>query len=131
MGAHLAEPDRLVFATMGDGRDMFANPTLCYQVCEALTLPVITLVLNNEEWGAVRRSVSGLYKGGLASKSNDVPLAHRPSPDFCKTAEASRAYTETVIDGADLPAALSRVIDVATTEKRQVLLNIAIAREDA
>ncbi len=129
LGAQLADPDRLVFATMGDGSYMFANPTACHQVCEALELPVITLVLNNEEWGAVRKSVSGLYKGGLASKSNDVPLTSlAPSPDFTKTAEASRAYTETVTDGADLPAALDRAISVSKFEKRQVLINIMIER---
>lgn len=129
MGAQLADPDRLVFATIGDGSYMFANPTACHQVCEALGLPVIALVLNNEEWGAVRHSVEGLYKGGLASRSNDVPLTSlRPSPDFTLTAQASRAYTETVTDGKDLPAALERAIQVAKTERRQVLLNIAIAR---
>jgi acetolactate synthase-1/2/3 large subunit len=85
--------------------------------------------LNNEEWGAVRHSVEGLYKGGRASTSNDVPLTSlRPSPDFTLTAQASRAYTETVTTGSDLPAALDRAITVATTERRQVLLNIAIAR---
>ncbi len=129
IGAKLACPDRLVFATVGDGSYMFANPTACHQVCEALELPVVTLVLNNEEWAAVRHSVEGLYTGGLASRSNDVPLTSlRPSPDFCKTAEASRAYTETVVDGEELPAALDRVIRVATEEKRQCLLNIAIER---
>ncbi len=129
LGAQLADRDRLVFATMGDGSYMFANPTACHQVAEALELPVITLVLNNEEWGAVRHSVEGLYKGGGASKSNEVPLTSlRPSPDFTKTAEASRAYTETVTDGADLPAAMDRAIKIALQEKRQVLLNIAIAR---
>ncbi len=132
IGAQLADPDRLIFATMGDGSYMFANPTACHQICEALGLPVITLVLNNEEWGAVRHSVSGLYKGGLASKSNDVPLTSlRPSPDFTKTAEASRAYTQTVLDGASLPDALEKAIEVATQEKRQVLLNISIEREDS
>ena len=129
LGGQLADPERLVFATMGDGSYMFANPTACHQVAEALGLPVITLVLNNEEWGAVRHSVEGLYKGGRAAKSNDVPLTSlRPSPDFTKTAEASRAYTETITRGEDLPAALDRAIKVATEEKRQVLFNIAIAR---
>ncbi|TYC53015.1 thiamine pyrophosphate-requiring protein [Rhodobacterales bacterium] len=129
MGAQLAEPDRLVFATMGDGSYMFANPTSCHLVAEALGLPVIVLVLNNEEWGAVRHSVIGTYKDGLAQQANDVPLTSlRPSPDFTKTAEASRAYTETVTDGDALPAALERAIKVATEEKRQVLLNIAIER---
>jgi len=129
LGAQLADRDRLVFATMGDGSYMFANPTACHQVAEAMELPVITLVLNNGEWGAVRHSVEGLYKGGRASKSNDVPLTSlRPSPDFTLTAEASRAYTEMVTDGEDLPGALDRAIRVATEERRHVLLNIAIER---
>ncbi len=129
LGAQLAAPNRLVFATMGDGSYMFANPTVCHQVAEALALPLITLVLNNGEWGAVRQSVTGLYPDGLAAQSNEVPLTSlKPSPDFTLTAQASRAYTETITEGAALPAALDRAIAVATNEGRQVLLNIAIAR---
>ena len=98
-------------------------------MAEGLGLPVVTLVLNNQEWGAVRDSVEGLYRSGRAVRSNDVPLTSlHPSPDFAKTAEASRAYTETVTEGEELPAALDRAIRVATEEKSQVLLNIAIAR---
>jgi acetolactate synthase I/II/III large subunit len=129
IGAQMADPDRLIFATMGDGSYMFANPTACHLVAEAHELPVIILVLNNEEWGAVRHSVEGLYPDGAARAANEVPLTSlRPSPDFTQTASASRAYTETVIDGADLPAALDRAVSVAINERRQVLLNIAIAR---
>lgn len=127
LGAQLADRERLIFATMGDGSYMFANPTVCHQVAEAMELPVIVLVLNNEEWGAVRGSVEELYSDGNAVKSNQVPLTSlKPSPDFTRTAEASRAYTETVTQGGDLPAALDRAIRVATEENRQVLLNIAI-----
>lgn len=127
LGAQLADPDRLVFATIGDGSYMFANPTACHLVAEAHQLPVIVLVLNNEEWGAVRASVHGLYPHGSATAANEVPMTSlRPSPDFALTAQASRAYTETVTNGADLPAALDRAIAVATGERRQVLLNIAI-----
>ena len=130
LGAQLAEPDRLVFATMGDGSYMFANPTACHLVAEAHQLPVIVIVLNNEEWGAVRASVEGLYPQGDAVAANDVPMTGlRPSPDFTLTAQASRAYTETVTRGQDLPAALDRAIAVATTQRRQVLLNVAIARD--
>ena len=77
----------------------------------------------------MRRSVKGLYQNGAVSRSNDVLLTSlRPSPDFCQTASASRAYAETVKDGKDLPAALDRAIKVAQNEKRQVLLNVLIAR---
>ena len=128
LGAQLADRDRLIFATMGDGSYMFANPVACHQVAEALDLPVITMVLNNEEWGAVRHSVEGLYPDGLARRTNDVPLTSlRPSPDFAMVAQASRAHTEMVTDGNELPAALDRAISIATNEKTQVLLNIAIA----
>ena len=127
LGGQLADPDRLIFATMGDGSYMFANPTACHQVAEAQGLPVIVMVLNNGEWGAVRHSVLGLYPEGEAAQANFVPLTSlRPSPDFTKTAEASRAWTATVTQGADLPAVLDEAIRVATVERRQVLLNIAI-----
>ncbi|MFV0383065.1 thiamine pyrophosphate-requiring protein [Paracoccus sp. (in: a-proteobacteria)] len=132
LGAQLAEPDRLVFATMGDGSYMFSNPTVCHQIAEAMGLPVIVLVLNNQEWGAVRASVQGLYPDGLAARANEVPLtALQPSPDFTLTAQASRAHAETVSEGAALPAALDRAIRIATTERRHVLLNIAIERSAA
>ncbi len=127
MGAQLADPGRLIFATMGDGSYMFANPTACHLVAEAHALPVITLVLNNGEWGAVRQSVLGLYPGGEADRANAVPLTSlQPSPDFTLTAAASRAHVETVTDGAELLDALKRAIRVATDERRQVLLNIAV-----
>jgi acetolactate synthase I/II/III large subunit len=39
LGAQLAEPGRLVVAAMGDGSYMFANPTVCHQIAEALGAP--------------------------------------------------------------------------------------------
>jgi acetolactate synthase-1/2/3 large subunit len=79
--------------------------------------------------GGGGQSVTGLYPDGLAAQSNEVPLTSlKPSPDFTLTAQASRAYTETITEGAALPAALDRAIAIATNEGRQVLLNIAIAR---
>ena len=92
LGAQLAAPDRLIVATMGDGSYMFANPTVCHQIAEALELPVVVLVLNNREWGAVRHSVTGMYPDGYAAKANEVPLTGlTPSPDFTLTARASRS----------------------------------------
>jgi acetolactate synthase-1/2/3 large subunit len=132
LGIQLAEPDTLVFATVGDGSYMFANPTACHQIAEALDLPVITCVLNNEEWGAVRHSVTGMYPNGYAAGANSMPLtALKPSPDFTLTAAASRAHVERIEDGNDLPDALDRAIKVATIERRQVLLDIRIDGEQA
>ncbi|WP_298946389.1 thiamine pyrophosphate-dependent enzyme [uncultured Paracoccus sp.] len=49
MGAQLADPDRRCIATLGDGSYIFVNPTACHQVAEALGLPVLVIVLDNDE----------------------------------------------------------------------------------
>lgn len=127
MGIKLADPERLVVATMGDGSYMFANPVACHQVAEANGIAVLTVVLNNSGYGAVRHSVLDLYPSGYASKGDVVALtALSPSPDFAKVAEASRAHSETVVDAGDLAAALERAIRVVTVERRQALLDVRI-----
>lgn len=127
LGAQLADPGRVCVATMGDGSYMFANPTVCHQIAEALSLPVLILILNNEEWGAVRASVGGLYPNGYACKANLMPLtALKPSPDFTSTAAASRAWTRKVTHANDLPQALKDALSVVQNEKRQALLDISI-----
>lgn len=127
MGAQLAEPDRICVATMGDGSYMFANPTVCHQIAEALELPILIMVLNNEEWGAVRASVGGVYPEGYAVKSNKMPLTSlQPSPDFTQTAAASRAWTATVTDPDDLPGVIEKALQVVQEERRTVLLNVKV-----
>jgi acetolactate synthase-1/2/3 large subunit len=128
MGIKLAEPDRLVVATMGDGSYMFANPVACHHVAEAHDIPVLTVVLNNAGYGAVRDSTLDLYPTGYAAKTDEMPLTGlSPTPDFAQVARACRAHAETVTDGADLPAALARAIHVVTVEHRQALLDVHVA----
>ncbi|MFK5978487.1 MAG: thiamine pyrophosphate-dependent enzyme [Rhizobiaceae bacterium] len=87
----------------------------------------LVITLNNEEWGAVRASVSGVYPKGYATKSNDMPLTSlKPSPDFTMTAKASRAWTKEVISAEEVPGAINEAIKIVQTEKRCALLNIKI-----
>ena len=128
LGIQLADRKRLVVATMGDGSYMFANPTACHLIAEAHELPVLVLILNNTEWGAVRRAVNAMYPGGAATRANRMPLTSlTPSPDFCQVAAASRAHAERVEKGADLPAALARAIRHIETTGTQALIDVAIA----
>jgi len=128
LGMQLAEPDRLIVATMGDGSYMFSNPVACHQIAEALELPLLLLVLNNSEWGAVRRSVLDVYPQGYASRSNDMPLVSlRPTPDFTKVAQASRAFAIRVEKGSELPAALNAAIEHINRERTHALIDIRIS----
>jgi acetolactate synthase I/II/III large subunit len=128
LGAKLADRERFVVATMGDGSYMFANPVACHQVAEAHEIPILVLVLNNAEWGAVKASVTNTYPDGYAARSNNMPLVGlAPSPDFAKVAEASRAWSRKVTREEDLIDALNAAIDAIENEGRLALLDIQIS----
>jgi len=125
IGLKLANPDRRVIAVVGDGSYMFGNPTPAHFVCEALGLPILTIIVNNAMWGAVRRATLSMYPNGAASRSNDAPLTHlKPSPRFEHVVEASGGFSECVKNAADLPAALERALHAVDVEKRQAVLNV-------
>jgi acetolactate synthase-1/2/3 large subunit len=129
LGMQLADRDRLIVATMGDGSYMFANPVACHQIAESLRLPVLVIVLNNLEWGAVRQSVSGLYPDGFAVRANEMPLTSlAPSPDFVKVAEASRAWAARVEDGNEVLPTLKRAIAHIRSERSLALVEVRVAR---
>jgi acetolactate synthase-1/2/3 large subunit len=124
----LAQPDRLIIPTMGDGSYMFANPVACHQIAESLGLPVLVLVLNNHEWGAVRKAVLGTYPDGYAARMNQMPLVSLdPTPDFAQVAAASRAWSMRVEKPGDLPGTLAAAIEHVRTKRTQALVEIRVA----
>ena len=126
LGMKLADPDRLVVATMGDGSYLFANPVAAHHVAEVHGIAVLTVILNNAGYGAVQQSVTGLYPTGYAAKADVVPLTSlSPSPEFRLVAESCRAWAETVTRPDDLAGALSRAIE-QVDEGRQAVLDVHI-----
>ncbi|NGN41147.1 thiamine pyrophosphate-requiring protein [Mesorhizobium sp. CGMCC 1.15528] len=127
LGMQLADRERLVIATMGDGSYIFSNPVACHQIAEALELPLLVIIVNNAEWGAVRQSVLGIYPDGHAARTNRMPLTGlSPIPDFTKVAAASRAWARTVTDGAVLEEALSDAIRHIETHRTLALLDVHV-----
>jgi acetolactate synthase-1/2/3 large subunit len=122
MGMKLAEPDRLVVATMGDGSYMFANPVAAHHTCEAYDIAVLTVIVNNHRYGAVSDSVTGMYPTGYAAKADAVPLTElSPSPDFRLVAESCRAWAETVTEPSELRAAIERAVTQVEAGRQAVL----------
>ena len=122
LGMKLADPDRLVVATMGDGSYLFANPVAAHHVAEAHGIAVLTVILNNAGYGAVQQSVTGLYPTGYAAKADVMPLTSlSPSPEFRLVAESCRAWAETVTRPDDLAGALSRAIEQVDAGRQAVL----------
>uniref|UniRef100_UPI00351A7D38 hypothetical protein n=1 Tax=uncultured Paracoccus sp. TaxID=189685 RepID=UPI00351A7D38 len=68
------------------------------------------------------------YPEGAAARANVMPLTSLgPSPDFCETAAASRAFTARVEQPEQLRPALDAAIRAARTEGRAALRNVLIA----
>ncbi|MEM8586623.1 MAG: thiamine pyrophosphate-requiring protein [Pseudomonadota bacterium] len=128
LGIQLADRERIVVASVGDGSYLFANPAVCHQIAEALNLPVLVLVLNNAEWRAVRDSVLDIYPDGHAARANQMPLtALSPLPEFVQIAQASRAWARRVEGGADLPSVLAEAIMHIRTSGTQALVEVMLS----
>ncbi|MGH8219448.1 MAG: thiamine pyrophosphate-requiring protein [Steroidobacteraceae bacterium] len=124
--ANEAQDARVVIAAVGDGSYVFANPAACHQAAAALQLPVLTVVCNNRQWGAVEWAARGVYPDGEAARGGTpVPLSSlEPAPAFEKYVEASGGHGERVTDPQELPGALERALTVVRRERRQALLNV-------
>jgi acetolactate synthase I/II/III large subunit len=125
LGIKAAVGDKLVIVTCGDGAYMFGNPVSAHYVSAAEKLPILTVVFNNQMWGAVKRNTREVYPEGFASKSNREPLTYfDPALKFEKAVEVAGGHGEQVTDPAALPKAIERALKVITDEKRQALLNV-------
>ena len=124
LGIKAASPKDLVICTVGDGAYMFGNPVPAHYVGYAEKLPILTVIFNNQMWGAVKRNTREVYPDGYAAKSNREPLTYfETGMRFEKAVEIVGGYGECVEDSAELPKALGRALD-AIGEGRQAVLNV-------
>ena len=124
LGVKLATPERQVISILGDGSYIFSNPVAVHHASTMHKLPVLTIVINNAMWGAVRRATLGMYPDGEASRSNKPPFIDLDDlPAFETICEASGGYGERVEDPKELPAAMRRALK-AVDGGRQALLNV-------
>jgi len=125
LGAQLADRGRQVVACVGDGSYMFANPVACHQVAQALELPLLTIVMNNGLWNAVRRSTLHMYPDGASAKGR-MPLTEiGAGTNYAMIAEAHGAFALRVTDPEELPGALRAAL-AETAKGRQALLELRV-----
>lgn len=130
LGVQLADRDRLVACVVGDGSHLFANPVVCHQVAMANDLPVLTVVLNNSGWDAVRLSALEVYPDGVTADAAEVPLTgFGANPDHARVAEACGLWARRVDRAEDLPAALDEAVRIIREKRLPVLLDVAVRPE--
>lgn len=124
LGMKMADRERQIFCTTGDGAYMFGNPVSAHYVASAEKLPILFMVFNNAMWNAVRRNTREVYPDGFAAKSNWEPLTYfQPGTAYEKVVEVADGYGERVEDPEKLTGAIDRAMN-EIAKGRQALLNI-------
>jgi acetolactate synthase I/II/III large subunit len=110
LGAKLAAPSRLMVQIAGDGSFYFNNPTAVFAVAQQYGLPILSVILDNSGWGAVKASTLRVFPEGEANAAKEFESELAAKVEFGKVAEAFGAYAEKVGDPADVPAAIARCV---------------------
>ena len=127
LGIKLARPDRCVVQIVGDGSFYFNNPTAVFALARQYNLPILTVVLDNSGWAAVKGATLRVYPQGQA-KAKDLYQAELPNEmDFSKIVEAAGGYGERVVDPSEVPGAIQRSI-TEVRHGRSALLHIRVTK---
>jgi acetolactate synthase-1/2/3 large subunit len=110
LGAKLADPEHMMVQLVGDGSFYFGSPCSVFAVARQYKLPILSIVLDNSGWSAVKESTLRVFPSGEAKAQNEFEAELAPDVEFGKVGEAFGAYWEKVSDPAEVPAALARCV---------------------
>jgi len=126
LGLKLAQPDRRIVQVIGDGGFHFSSPDSVYAVAQQYQIPILTVVLDNGGWQAVKSAVQRVYPKGVAAETDQFQSRLRPGRqgaqrDFSAVARAFGAHGECVGEPGDLAAAIDRCLAALDDGKAAVL----------
>jgi acetolactate synthase-1/2/3 large subunit len=127
LGAKLASPASQVVQFIGDGGFYFNNPSSTYAVARQYGLPIFTVVFDNGGWSAVKEATLRMYADGDASTTGQFQAHLATEVQYADVARSAGGHGETVIEPAELPAAIQRCL-AATRGGRAALLHVKVPR---
>jgi acetolactate synthase-1/2/3 large subunit len=127
LGCKLAAPDKMVVQVVGDGGFYFSGPSSVYAVAKQYKLPILTVLLDNTGWSAVKEATLRVFPEGEAKAENSFHANLMPDAEFAKIGEAFGAHGEKLVNPDDVPAALKRCVD-AVRGGRAAILHARVTR---
>ncbi len=126
LGLKLAQPHRRVVQVIGDGGFHFSSPDSVYAVAQQYQIPILTVVLDNGGWQAVKSAVQRVYPRGVSAQTNSFQsrlMSGRQGEQrrFADVAQAFGAHGECVNNPEDLAAAIDRCLAALADGKAAVL----------
>jgi acetolactate synthase I/II/III large subunit len=126
LGLRLAQPDRRIVQVIGDGGFHFSSPDSVYAVAQQYQIPVLTVVLDNGGWQAVKSAVQRVYPNGTAAETDQFQSRltsgrQGEQRGFSDVGRAFGAHGERVTEPDDLAAAIDRCFAALDDGKAAVL----------
>ena len=132
LGLRLAQPARRIVQVIGDGGFHFSSPDSVYAVAQQYQIPILTVVLDNGGWQAVKSATQRVYPKGIAAETNQFQsrlMSGRQGErrDFSEVAKAFGAHGECVREPDTLPAAIDRAL-AALADGKAAVLHVHVTR---
>jgi acetolactate synthase-1/2/3 large subunit len=130
LGLKLAQPDRRMVQIIGDGGFHFSSPDSVYAVAQQYRIPILTVVLDNGGWQAVKSAVQRVYPRGVAAQTDQFQSRltsgrQGERRDFSAVARAFGAHGECVTEPDDLAASIDRCL-LALDDGNAAVLHVHI-----
>jgi acetolactate synthase I/II/III large subunit len=132
LGLKLAQPNRRIVQVIGDGGFHFSSPDSVYAVAQQYQIPILTVVLDNGGWQAVKSATQRVYPKGTAAETDQFQsrlISGRQGErrDFSEIAKAFGAFGECVREPEELAAAIDRAL-AALTDGKAAVLHVHVTR---
>jgi acetolactate synthase-1/2/3 large subunit len=132
LGLKLAQPERRIVQVIGDGGFHFSSPDSVYAVAQQYRIPILTVVLDNGGWQAVKSAVQRVYPKGIAAETDQFQSRltsgrQGERRDFSAVAKAFGAHGECVTEPDDLAESIDRCL-AALDDGRAAVLHVHVTR---
>jgi acetolactate synthase-1/2/3 large subunit len=132
LGLRLAQPGRRIVQVIGDGGFHFSSPDSVYAVAQQYQLPILTVVLDNGGWQAVKSAVQRVYPKGIAAETDQFQSRltsgrQGEQRDFSAVGRAFGAHGECVTEPDGLAAAIERCL-AALDDGKAAVLHVHVTR---
>lgn len=132
LGLKLAQQKHRVVQVIGDGGFHFSSPDSVYAVAQQYQIPILTVVLDNGGWQAVKSAVQRVYPKGIAAETDQfqsrLMSGHQGERrDFSEVGKAFGAHGECVTEPDQLSAAIDRAF-AALDDGKAAVLHIKVTK---
>jgi acetolactate synthase-1/2/3 large subunit len=130
LGLKLALADRRIVQVIGDGGFHFSSPDSVYATAQQYRIPILTVVLDNGGWQAVKSAVQRVYPKGVAAETDRFQSRltsgrQGERRDFSAVAKAFGAHGECVTEPDELAASIDRCL-AALDDGQAAVLHVHI-----